>query len=140
MVRTPFLLLSVCAAAVLCAQEPPTPPTPDNPAQAGPAAGGGRGGITPPSQEPQPYEKVITKEAKSKKGIFTVHQIKDKYYYEIPKSELLKQFLWNTQIAKTTLGVGYGGQQLTSRMVWWELSGNKVHLREARYDVAADPK
>jgi hypothetical protein len=83
---------------------------------------------------------VITKDAKSKKGIFTVHQIKDKYYYEIPKGELGKQFLLNTQISKTTLGVGYGGQQLSSRMVYWELNGNKINLRSVSYEVVADPK
>jgi len=138
--RTPLLLLTgICAAAVLAAQEPPNPPTPDNPAQAGPAAAGGRGGITPPSQEPQPYEKVITKEAKSKTGVFTVHQVKEKYYYEIPKAELGKEFLWNTQIAKTTLGIGYGGDQIADRVVRWELNGNKVHLRDINYSVTADP-
>jgi hypothetical protein len=104
------------------------------------AAGPGRGGLNAASQEPQPYEKVITKEAKSKKGIFTVHQIKDKYYYEIPKSELNKDFLWVSQIARTTLGVGYGGQALANRVVKWELNGNKVHLRDVNFDVVADPK
>src|SRR5258706_6229130 len=24
--------------------------------------------------------------------------------------------------------------------MWWEMNGNKVHLREARHDVVADPK
>ena len=43
----------------------------------------------------------------------SVHQIKERYYYEIPKTELGKDFLWNSQIAKTTAGVGYGGGQLT---------------------------
>ena len=47
----------------------------------------------PPSAEPKPYEKVITKDAKTKPGVFTVHQVKDKWYYEIPKSELNKEFL-----------------------------------------------
>jgi hypothetical protein len=133
------VLVLFCAAALMHAQDPPTPPSdtlPETPAAtpALPARG------APPSQEPQPYEKVITKDAKSTSGIFTVHVIKDKYYYEIPKSELDKQFLWNTQIAKTTEGAGYGGQQLASRVVRWELKGNKVHLRSVDYSVVADPK
>ncbi|HYL34955.1 MAG TPA: zinc-dependent metalloprotease, partial [Bryobacteraceae bacterium] len=94
----------------------------------------------PPSQEPQPYEKVITKDAKSKKGVFTVHQVKDKYFYEIPKDEFGKQFLWVSQIAKTTIGVGYGGQMLGSRVVRWELNEHKVNLRDVNYEVVADPK
>lgn len=126
----------VCAATAL-AQEP-APPS-DAPT---PPAGGGpqRPGMNQPSSDPQPYEKVITKEAKSKKGLFTVHTVKDKYYYEIPKSEFGKEYLWVSQIAKTTIGVGYGGQALGNRVVKWEHSGNKVHLRDVNYEVVADPK
>ena len=127
------VLLTLAVAAVL-AQEPPSQETQV------PSAAPQRSSFMPPSQDPQPYEKVITKDAKSKKGIFTVHVVKDKYYYEIPKQELGKEFLWVSQIAKTTLGVGYGGQALGHRVVAWERQGNKVHLREINYDVVADPK
>jgi hypothetical protein len=130
------VLFLFCAAMASQAQEPPPETTPEPPA-ATPVLPP-RGGLL--SAEPQPYEKVITKDAKSKSGIFTVHSIKDKYYYEIPKSELNKQFLWNTQIAKTTEGAGYGGQQLASRVVRWELNGNKVNLRSVDFSVVADPK
>jgi hypothetical protein len=132
---TRILLSSLCliaVAQVVTAQEPPQ----DQP----PAAAAGRLGFTPPSQDPQPYDKVITKEAKSKKGIFTVHQVKDKYYYEIPKHEFNKEFLWVTQIARTTLGVGYGGQSLGNRVVRWERNGNKMQLRNVNYSVVADPR
>ena len=129
------LLLLICLAAtalVVNAQDPP-PETP-TPGGARPGAGG------PPSSDPQPYDKVITKDAKTKKGIFAVHQVKDKYYYEIPKSEFGKEYLWVAQIAKTTLGAGYGGQALGNRVVRWELIDNKVHLRNRNYSVIADPK
>ena len=131
------LLLFMCAATALRAQEPPAEP-PATPAAGAPALAGGRGAAA--TNEPQPYDKVITKEAKSKTGVFTVHELKDKYYYEIPKDQLNKEFLWNIQIAKTTEGVGYGGQELTDRVVRWELNGNKVHLRSIDYQVVADPK
>ena len=145
MLRTcSFTLALLCAAAsTASAQEPPppTPPTDTPAATTPPAAPGGRGAFTPPSTDPQPFDKVITKDAKSKAGIFTVHQVKDKYYYEIPKSELGKDFLWVSQIAKTTSGVGYGGQSLANRVVRWERSaGNKINLREINYEVVADPK
>src|SRR5579862_2953041 len=130
------------AAAVALAQDEPAPPAPaETPAPAAPAADVPRpGGNNANPRDPQPYEKVITKEAKSKKGIFTVHQIRDRYYYEIPKSELDKEFLWNTQIARTTLGAGYGGQQISDHVVRWELNNNRVLLREQKFDVVADPK
>ena len=95
-----------------------------------------------PDQQPEikPYERVITKEAKSDEGIFTVHTVKEKTYYEIPKSELQKEFLWVSQIAKTTLGVGYGGQAAGNRVVKWERKGNRILLRNVQYDVVADSK
>jgi hypothetical protein len=125
--------LCLCLQFVVPAQDP-APETPAGAQQRPPGFGS-------PSQDPQPYEKVITKDAKSKKGIFTVHQVKDKFYYEIPKSELGKEFLWVAQIAKTTVGVGYGGQALGRRVVRWELGeNNKVFLRNINYSVVADPK
>ncbi len=49
-------------------------------------------------------------------------------------------YLWNTQIARTTLGVGYGGGQLTNHVVRWELKGNRVLLLDVNYGINADPK
>jgi len=85
-----FGLSCVCGALLVCAQdEPPAP------AQA--PAGGGRGALGAGAAavpDPQPYERVITKDAKTTKGLFTVHQIKERYYYEIPKNELGKDLLY----------------------------------------------
>src|SRR5438132_8848688 len=128
-----LLMTSFLMAVSIMAMAQETPP------QEQPSPGIPRPGLTPPTQEPQPYDKVITKEAKSKKGIFTVHQVKDKYYYEIPKSEFNREFLWVTQIARTTLGAGYGGQALGNRVVRWERNENKVNLRNINYSVVADP-
>jgi Met-zincin/Domain of unknown function (DUF5117)/Domain of unknown function (DUF5118) len=130
-----LVLLTLCAAAVLSAQDEP-------PAQAPAGGGGGRGGlggaaVTVP--DPQPYDRVITKEAKTAKGLFTVHQIKERYYYEIPRNELGKDLLWNSQIAKTTAGAGYGGGQLTDRVIRWELKGNRVLMLGIDYSLTADP-
>lgn len=122
-------LIAFAITGVVIAQDPPPTETP-----AGPRPGG-----TPPTGEPQPYERVITKDAKSKPGVFTVHKVKDKYYYEIPKDQFDKQFLWVTQIARTTLGVGYGGQALGRRVVRWERVDNKINLRNVNYSVVADP-
>lgn len=138
---TPTLALTIClllmAPAFMLIAQDPTPQ--ETPAAVGPT--GPRPGMTPPSTDPQPYEKVITKDAKTKNGLFKVHVVKDKYYYEIPKSELGKEYLWVTQIAKTTLGVGYGGQALGRRVVRWEMGeNNKIFLRNISYSVVADPK
>ena len=124
------------------------PARPAAPPVATPATGGAQTPTTPPERsaagreaaqpEIKPYERVITKDAKSDEGIFTVHRIKEKVFYEIPKKELGKDFLWVTQIARTTLGVGYGGQAVGNRVVRWERNDNRVLLRGVLYDVVAD--
>src|SRR5688572_2958717 len=124
------------------AQEPSPAPAP----QPEPIPG------TPPAQTPgpplgglgatpviRPYDRVITKEAKSDEGLFTVHRIGDRLYYEIPAAQLDKEFLWVSQIARTTIGVGQGGQALGNRVVRWERRGNRVLLRSVSYAIVADP-
>ena len=106
MLRLPLLLLF---ALPIFAQDPPPqepPPPSEAPAAAAPALPAARG-----NADPQPYNRVITKDAKSAHGVFTVHQIKDRYYYEIPKAELGREFLLNVRIAKTAAGAGYGGDE-----------------------------
>jgi hypothetical protein len=116
-------------------QDPQTPPT-----GAPTGAGQDRPGRPEQPVEPKPYERVITKDTKSDEGIFTIHTIKEKVYYEIPKKELNKEFLWVSQIARTTMGVGYGGQAAGNRVVKWERKGNRILLRNVSYEVVADPK
>ena len=126
-----LIVFSPRSQAVNSPQDPQTPPA---------GAGQERPGRPEQSTEPKPYDRVITKDAKSDPGVFTVHTIKDKVYYEIPKSELGKEFLWVSQIAKTTLGVGYGGQAMGNRVVKWERKNNRILLRNVSYEVVADPK
>jgi hypothetical protein len=90
--------------------------------------------------EPQAYDKVITKHAKTTKGIFTVHHAGDEYYYEIPKDQLDQEFLWNARIAETTKGVGFGGTLVADHVVRWELRGDRVLLRDVDYASTADPR
>jgi len=130
--RYVFAVALAVLPATALAQDPPTGADPQTP-----AAGGGRGGR---AQEPEirPYDRVITKDAKSDDGVFTVHRIKDRVYYEIPKARLGREFLWVSQIAKTTLGAGYGGQAAGNRVVKWERHGDRIFLRAISYDVVAD--
>ncbi len=127
------------AAAMVAAQDPPEQP-PAGQGAGAPGRGGQGGGLAAQDQEPRPYDRVITREAKSKTGVFTVHQVRNSWFYEIPKSELDKDFLWVNQIARTTLGQGYGGQELANRVVRWERHGNRILLRSVNYSMVADPK
>src|SRR5689334_1070948 len=136
-----ILVITLVISAFLLAPRSEANNSPQDPA-APPAGGTGqeRPGRQEQSPEPRPYDRVITKDAKTDDGVFKIHTIKDKIYYEIPKSELDKEFLWVSQIAKTTLGVGYGGQAAGNRVVRWERKGNRIFLRNISYDVVADPR
>ena len=57
--------------------------------------------------------------------------------FEIPRSELGKDILLVSEIAKTTLGVGYGGQALNNRVLRWERRDNRVLLRGVSYEIMA---
>ena len=120
-------------------QTPPGDPTGD-PQQGDETGRAGRAGNAgQAAAQPRPYNRVITAQAKTDEGIFNVHRIGERVFFEIPKAELGKDFLWVNQIKKTTLGVGYGGQALGRRVVRWERNGNRVLLRSVSYDVVADP-
>ena len=47
----------------------------------------------------KPYNKVITKEAKTQNGLFTVHQVDEDWYFELPDSLLEKEILVTSRIS-----------------------------------------
>jgi hypothetical protein len=83
------------------------------------------------------YAEVISSRARSMPGLFTVHRIDDKIYYEIPPSVLNRDMLWYTEAAKTPTNIGYGAQPLGDRIVRWERRGNNILLRDISYDKRA---
>lgn len=84
------------------------------------------------------YDKVITKEAVSDTGLFIVHQIDEKFFYEIPKGMFGKEMLLVSRISKTPQ-VGYGGEESNTEMVRWERKYDKILLRTISYvNVASD--
>lgn len=87
----------------------------------------------------KPYEKVITKEAKTDDGLFLVHQVDDKHYYEIPDSLFNREMLMVSRISKTATGIGFGGGKINTQVLRWEKKPKKVLLRVVSYgNVAAD--
>lgn len=85
----------------------------------------------------EPYEKVITKEAITDKGLFDVHKVEDKYYYEIPDSLFTREMLMVSRIAKTASGIGFGGGKINTKVLRWEKKDEKVLLRVVSHDVVA---
>ena len=123
---------------VFALQDTPSGPDSGSEAQQAPPQPqtGGRGG----RGAPRPYNQVVTSDARTDNGVFKVHRINDNILYEIPRTELGKDFLWVTRIKRTTIGAGFGGQAVDDRVVRWEQQGNRVFLRAVNYDLVADPK
>jgi hypothetical protein len=94
----------------------------------------------PSNSKIKPFDEVITAEAKTDPGLFLVHRIEDKIFYEIPVDALGKEMLWVTQIEKTGTGSGYGGSPVGDRVVRWEQRGDDILLREVKYGIRADTK
>jgi hypothetical protein len=103
----------------------------------GAAPAGGRGGAGA-NAAPRAYGRVITPQAKTKTGIFKTHRVGNQLMYEIPPSAMGKDFLLATRIAQTTLGAGYGGNQIDDIVLRWERRDNRVLLRGVSYSIVAD--
>ncbi len=85
----------------------------------------------------KPYEKVITKEAKSDSGLFIIHEIKGKYFYEIADSLLGREMLMVTRIAKTASGIGFGGGKSNTQVLRWQRQNDQILLRVVSHGVVA---
>ena len=84
-----------------------------------------------------PYGKVITKEAKTDDGLFKVHRIDEKYFYEIPDSLLEREMLMVTRISKTASGIGFGGGKQNTQVLRWQKNGKKILLRVVSHSIVA---
>lgn len=87
----------------------------------------------------KPYRQIIPSTANTKEGLFTVHEVKGKYFYEIPDSLLGKEMLMVTTIAKTATGIGYGGERTNTQMLRWDKNNETILLKVVSYsNTAAD--
>lgn len=97
--------------------------------------------ITPPKAgEPKKYDEVITKEAKTQSGVFAVHEIKEKLYFEIPQDALGRLMLWRAEVAKGPGGNSWGGRGLGDAVLKWERRGNKIYLWKVGFAKRGDGK
>jgi len=87
---------------------------------------------------PKPYDEVITEKMTSDPGLFLVHREKDNVFFEIPVSELGTEMVWVTTLAETQAGFSWAGMPVGDRVVRWEQRGDKVLLRDVKYDIRAD--
>lgn len=111
------------ALSLVAQQRPQTPP--QTPGSGAPTQGPNMGNLAnmmnnAQKQGPKPYKEVITGKAVSKTGLFTVHKVEDKYYFEIPDSLFGREILSVVRFAKVPAGAGYGGEIANQQTITFE--------------------
>ena len=153
------LLVSACTKPTPPAAPSPRPATPSpRPAPAAPeravetpatrtgdsdatAAAPRTGGL-------RPYNRVITRQARTRRGLFAVHHIDDKLFFEIPAQRAEQGHARSSDATparprpnptglRASSGA-YGGDQFGERTLRWERSGNRIILRSPSFDITAD--
>lgn len=89
------------------------------------------------STAPKPYKEVITAKAETSKGIFWVHKVEDRYFFEIPDSLMQRDMLVVNRISQAPAGLrsggsffGYAGDQIGQNVVRFEKGPrNRIFLR-----------
>lgn len=132
-----LLIVALFAGTAAMAQQPDT----TRPAGgARPAINGasGPGGAT--RQGPKPYKEIITDKAVTKKGLFTVHKVDEKYYFEIADSILGREILAVTRFSKVAGGGGaYGGEEVNQQSLKFEKGpSNNIFIRVVTLISTAD--
>ena len=93
--------------------------------------------VGPPGQ-PKPYKEVITGKAITTKGMFTLHKIDDKYFFEIPNDMLERDILVVSRLSKAAAGfrtgASYAGDQINSSTVRFEKRPyNPIYLKPTSF-------
>ena len=89
----------------------------------------------------KPFDEIVTDEATTSEGLFAVH-LEDggeKLLLQVPDSLIGRELLAVSRIAKTPLGLSYGGTKTNTQVLRWDRQGDALLLRTVSYEtVAAD--
>jgi len=87
------------------------------------------------------YNEIITEDAVSSIGLWGVHAVDDKHYFELSDSLLEREVLVVSRIAGFVKNLNVGGAGVKSRpqqVIRWQKLGNKILLRSVSYNSVAD--
>lgn len=132
----PALLLALAAAGALAQTPAPAPATPS---AAGPARPVLMAPSMPDPSEPKPFDKVITAEAKTQEGLFRVHSLKNRLYFEIPKTLLDQPLLMVMNATAVPAGLEHVGRALNQGVLRFVLRNHRVMLQLVSQDSVIAP-
>ena len=119
-----------CLIAVGCSSSKQTTSPTERPSRSGPGSSDGM----------KSYSEVITSKAESDEGVFDVHWVDDKLYYEIPDSLLNREFLLVSRIAEVPtdyFGFFSGGSKTAEQVITFERQRDQILLRKQSYNAVA---
>ena len=117
--------------------------TPPRPANTSIDTSKPRPGLTPPKPGPKPYKEVITSKAVTRKGLFTIHKLDDKYFFEMGDSIMGRDILIVNRISKAPINtragfLGFAGDEINENVIRFERGpNNRVFLRNISFSVYA---
>jgi len=88
----------------------------------------------------KPYKKVITKDAVSQTGLFSVHKVDEDWFFEIPDSLLEEEVLVTSRVSGFVKGLNFGGAGVRSQpqqVIRWQKKGKNLLLRSVSYNSVA---
>src|SRR5690349_16322254 len=97
----------------------------------------------PPQTGPKPYKEIITDKAITRKGLFTVHKLEDKWFFEMGDSLLGRDVLVVNRISKAPINTragffGYAGDEINENVIRFEKGpNNRIFMRNISYSVYA---
>ena len=79
----------------------------------------------------------IAKKATTQEGLFKVHRVEDKIYWEIPDAKLDRLYLWQTEIAQMPQELGYAGTAVGTRTIRFVKREKRLQMRNATFTTRA---
>jgi hypothetical protein len=129
-----LMLLLTSATLSTIAQKPANRPKADT-TKGTPSTANLPGGSAERKTGPKAFKDVITDKAVSQKGLFTVHKVEDKYYFEIADSVMNREIMAVTRFVKVPNNRGggratYGGELTNEQTIEFERGpSNNVFMR-----------
>jgi hypothetical protein len=97
--------------------------------------------VPPNRQGPKAYNEVITSKAISQKGLFGVHKVDDRWYFEIGDSLLGRDILVVNRISQAPINTragfnGYAGDEINENVIRFiKGPNNKIFLQDISFSV-----
>jgi hypothetical protein len=81
--------------------------------------------------EQKKYDDLLKNPAiKSQEGVFKVHRLDEKIYFEIPESKLGRVFMWQAEIAEMPRALGFPGTPAGTRTIRFTRRDKKIQIRD----------